>query len=56
MNDYDADNKNLPSDSSAKNESILDRLLIEGLDSGEPLPLNDEDWEAMRNEVLSRLK
>jgi hypothetical protein len=56
MSDYDEEKRNSPADSFTQNENTLDRLLIEGLDSGEPLPLNDEDWEAMRNEVLSRLK
>ena len=33
----------------------LESLLIEGLDSGEPIPLDDEEWNRIRSEVHNRL-
>ena len=33
----------------------LESLLIEGLESGEPLPLDDDEWRRIRDEVRSRL-
>lgn len=33
----------------------LESLLIEGLDSGEPIPLDDAEWNKIRNEVHDRL-
>lgn len=33
----------------------LDSLLIEGLDSGEPIPLDDKEWSRIRAEVAERL-
>jgi hypothetical protein len=56
MNDYDPRKRTSSPDSSMQNQSALDQLLIEGLDSGEPLQLNDDVWEAMKNEILRRLK
>ena len=31
----------------------LERLLLEGLESGEPRPVTDEDWEALRQRALA---
>lgn len=33
----------------------LESLLIEGLDSGEVMPLDDDEWNKIRSEVHSRL-
>ena len=33
----------------------LESLLIEGLDSGEPILLDGEEWKKIRNEVHNRL-
>ena len=33
----------------------LDSLLIEGLDSGDPIPLDDDQWNRIRSEVHDRL-
>ena len=33
----------------------LDSLLIEGLDSNDPIPLDDAEWSKIRSEVHDRL-
>jgi antitoxin ParD1/3/4 len=33
----------------------LEALLIEGLDSGEPIPLDPNEWKRIRSEVSGRL-
>jgi len=33
----------------------LESLLVEGLNSGEPMPLDDDEWDKIRSEVHSRL-
>lgn len=33
----------------------LEELLIEGLDSGEPIPLDPDQWSQIRGEVTERL-
>lgn len=33
----------------------LESLLIEGLDSGEPIPLDADEWSRIRGEVTERL-
>jgi hypothetical protein len=33
----------------------LESLLLEGLDSGEPVPLDDAEWNRIRQEVHQRL-
>jgi hypothetical protein len=33
----------------------LERLILQGLDSGEGSPLTDEQWQAIRQEVNKRL-
>ncbi len=33
----------------------LDELLIEGLESGEPVPLDADEWSRIRGEVTERL-
>ncbi len=33
----------------------LEELLIEGLDSGDPIPLDDKQWSRIRGEVTERL-
>ena len=33
----------------------LEELLIEGLDSGEPIPLDADEWSRIRGEVTERL-
>jgi antitoxin ParD1/3/4 len=32
----------------------LEAEMIKGLESGEPVPMTDDDWQAIRNEVRSR--
>lgn len=34
----------------------LERLLLEGLDSGEPIELTDERWERLRKRVSARVQ
>lgn len=34
----------------------IDRLLIQGLDSGEPIELKPEDWSRIRREVRRRVE
>ena len=38
-----------------KGKERLESLLIEGLDSGEPIPLDDAEWGRIRSEVNGRL-
>jgi antitoxin ParD1/3/4 len=38
-----------------KGKEYLEALLIEGLDSGDPIPLDDEEWNRIRSEVKDRL-
>jgi antitoxin ParD1/3/4 len=33
----------------------VEALLIEGLDSGDPIPLDSEEWSRIRDEVHGRL-
>jgi len=33
----------------------LEALLIEGLDSGDPIPLNPDEWSRIRHDVQQRL-
>jgi len=33
----------------------LESLLIEGLDSGDTIPLNQQEWERIREDVAERL-
>jgi len=37
-------------------EDHLETLLLEGLNSGKPIPINDEWWEDRRRELVRRLK
>ena len=37
-------------------EERLEQLLLEGLDSGEPVEMTKQDWEDIRNEALARIK
>ena len=34
----------------------LDALLLEGLDSGEPIPVNAKVWDDLKREALSKLE
>jgi antitoxin ParD1/3/4 len=34
-----------------KANAHLEKLLLEGLDSGEPIEVNDQYWKDMRNEL-----
>jgi hypothetical protein len=34
----------------------LDALLLDGLDSGDPLPVDAEFWSSLRHEALARLE
>ena len=34
----------------------LDALLLEGLDSGEPIPANAEFWTELKREAMARLR
>lgn len=38
-----------------KGKDHLEALLIEGLDSGDPIPLDDDEWNRIRSEVKDRL-
>ena len=38
-----------------KGKDQLEALLIEGLDSGDPIPLDAEEWSRIRGEVTGRL-
>ncbi len=38
-----------------KGKEKLETLLIEGLDSGEPVPLDADQWKCIRDEVEQRL-
>jgi hypothetical protein len=40
-----------PSPSSFSDQDQLESLLIEGLESGEPMPLDAQEWDRMRAEV-----
>ena len=39
-----------------KADEKLERLLIEGLDSGEPVEITPEYWERKRRELVARLE
>jgi hypothetical protein len=36
-----------------RSKEELERLLLQGLDSGEPLPITREDWDALRRRALA---
>ena len=36
-------------------KETLEALLIEGLDSGDPIPLDGDEWRRIRSEVTERL-
>ncbi len=38
-----------------KGKDQLEALLIEGLDSGDPIPLDPDEWNQIRGEVRERL-
>ncbi len=42
------------SDQKRKAEERLDALLIEGLESGEPIPASQESWEAKKRKLGER--
>lgn len=42
-------------DQKRKVEQRIDRLLLEGLDSGEPMPVTPEYWEAKKRRLTERL-
>ncbi len=37
-------------------EERLEQLLLEGLESGEPVDMTRQDWENIRSEALARFK
>ena len=37
-------------------EERLERLLVEGLDSGEPVEMTKQDWDEIRRDALARLQ
>ena len=39
-----------------ENEARIEKLLLEGLDSGEPIPITPTFWKDMRAEAARRLK
>jgi hypothetical protein len=43
-------------DQKRRPEEELDSLLLDGLDSGDPLPVDAEFWRNLRHEALSRLE
>lgn len=42
-------------DQKRKAEERIDALLLEGLDSGEPIPVTPEYWEAKKQKLAERL-
>jgi antitoxin ParD1/3/4 len=42
-------------DQKSKVEERIDALLLEGLDSGEPIPATKEYWEAKKRKLTERL-
>lgn len=38
-----------------KGKDQLESLLIDGLDSGDPIPLDSDEWSRIRGEVTERL-
>ena len=38
-----------------KGKDLLESLLVEGLDSGEPIALDADEWNRIRGEVTERL-
>lgn len=43
------------SDQKRKAEERIDALLLEGLDSGEPIPVTSEYWEVKKQKLAERL-
>ncbi len=43
------------SDQKRKNEERVDALLLEGLDSGEPIPVTAEYWDEKKRRLIERL-
>ena len=43
-------------DQKRKADERLNQLLLEGLEGGDPLPLNKKDWTHIRAQVSERLK
>ena len=41
-------------DQKERAQSRLEALLLEGLDSGDPMPVTSEFWESLRREVSAR--
>jgi len=44
------------SDQKRQAKDKLDSLLLEGLNSGEPIPVDDAFWTSLRQEALARLE
>jgi antitoxin ParD1/3/4 len=42
-------------DQKRKVEERIDALLLEGLDSGEPIPVTQEDWDEKKRKLTERL-
>jgi antitoxin ParD1/3/4 len=42
-------------DQKRKTEERIDALLLEGLDSGSPIPVNEDYWEAKKRKLTERL-
>jgi antitoxin ParD1/3/4 len=42
-------------DQKRKSEERIDALLLEGIDSGEPIPMTEEYWEAKKRKLTERL-
>ena len=43
-------------DQKRRAQQQLEQLLLEGLNSGEPIPANEKFWEELRNEALKRIE
>ena len=39
-------------DQKAREKELLEKMLLEGLNSGEPIPITEEYWEEKRKELL----
>ena len=41
-------------DQKAREKELLEKMLLEGLNSGESIPITEEYWEEKRKEILMR--
>ena len=53
MSESDSDAPEKSADKVVRTREELEALLVEGLESGEPRPLTEEDWESLRQRALA---